>query len=334
MHPRTLFTIVFILIVLQHNAQIILGPETELLVKSPFAVTDKGWVDRGSLSINTTQTYLSNWAAGGNSAINVSGLANYSFFYRDEKHNWDNIINLAYGRSVIGLNEPSIKTDDKLDITSKYGRRATPNWSYTGMFNFKSQFAPGYVAGMRGLPDLSRGKISDWLSPAYFTLAAGMDFIKERKFTCFLSPFTCKGTIVKNQSLADAGQFGVEPAEYDGEGNITSQGKNLRLEYGSYVRMGFSQSWKEKYRLDSKAELFSSYLNNPGNIDFNIESVLACQFNKYLACSMILQMMYDDDIILVKSPAYTDNNGTFHPERRGPGLQFKEVLAIGFQYSL
>jgi hypothetical protein len=45
-------------------------------------------------------------------------------------------------------------------------------------------------------------------------------------------------------------------------------------------------------------------------------------------------MMYDDDIILVKSPAYTDNNGTFHPERRGPGLQFKEVLAIGFQYSL
>jgi len=334
MHPRKLFTIGFVLVVLQHNAQIILGPETELLVKSPFAVTDKGWVDRGSLSINTTQTYLSNWAAGGNSAINVSGLANYSFFYRDEKHNWDNIINLAYGRSVIGINEPSIKTDDKLDITSKYGRRATPNWSYTGMLNFKSQFAPGYVAGMRGLPDLSRGKISDWLSPAYFTLAAGMDFIKERKFTCFLSPFTCKGTIVKNQSLADAGQFGVEPAEYDGEGNIIAQGKNLRLEYGSYVRMGFSQSWKEKYRLDSKAEFFSSYLNNPGNIDFNIESVLACKFNKYLACSMILQMMYDDDIILVKSPAYTDNNGTFHPERRGPGLQFKEVLAIGFQYSL
>jgi hypothetical protein len=334
MHPRKLFTIGFVLVVLQHNAQIILGPETELLVKSPFAVTDKGWVDRGSLSINTTQTYLSNWAAGGNSAINVSGLANYSFFYRDEKHNWDNIINLAYGRSVIGLNEPSIKTDDKLDITSKYGRRATPNWSYTGMLNFKSQFAPGYVAGMRGLPDLSRGKISDWLSPAYFTLAAGMDFIKERKFTCFLSPFTCKGTIVKNQSLADAGQFGVEPAEYDGEGNIIAQGKNLRLEYGSYIRMGFSQSWKEKYRLDSKAEFFSSYLNNPGNIDFNIESVLACKFNKYLACSMILQMMYDDDIILVKSPAYTDNNGTFHPERRGPGLQFKEVLAIGFQYSL
>jgi hypothetical protein len=334
MHPRKLFTIGFVLVVLQHNAQIILGPETELLVKSPFAVTDKGWVDRGSLSINTTQTYLSNWAAGGNSAINVSGLANYSFFYRDEKHNWDNIINLAYGRSVIGINEPSIKTDDKLDITSKYGRRATPNWSYTGMLNFKSQFAPGYVAGMRGLPDLSRGKISDWLSPAYFTLAAGMDFIKERKFTCFLSPFTCKGTIVKNQSLADAGQFGVAPAEYDGEGNIIAQGKNLRLEYGSYVRMGFSQSWKEKYRLDSKAEFFSSYLNNPGNIDFNIESVLACKFNKYLACSMILQMMYDDDIILVKSPAYTDNNGTFHPERRGPGLQFKEVLAIGFQYSL
>ena len=331
---KSCFSACLFFVVFQGNAQIILGPETEQLVKSPFAVTDKGWVDRGSLSINTTQTYLSNWAAGGNSAINLSGLATYSFFYRDEKHNWDNIINLAYGRSVIDIREPSIKTDDKIDITSKYGRRATPGWSYTGMLNIKSQFAPGYIAGMRGLPDVSRGKISDWLSPAYFTLAAGMDYIKERKFTCFLSPFTCKGTVVKNQILANAGQFGVDPAEYNSEGLMIRPGKNIRIEYGSYVRMGFSQSWKDKYRLDSKAELFSSYLNNPGNIDFNIESVLACKFNKYLACSMILQMIYDDDIILVKSPAYTDNNGTFYPEKKGPGLQFKEVVAIGFQYSL
>ncbi len=316
------------------EGQIIIGPETEQLIKSPFAVTDKGWVDRGSLSLNTTQTYLSNWAAGGNSAVNITGLAAYSFFYRDEKHNWDNIINLAYGRSLIDLQQPSIKTDDKIDITSKYGRRTTPAWSYTGMLNFKTQFAPGYVAGARGLPDLSRGKIADWLSPAYFTVAAGMDYLKDRKFTCFISPFTCKGTIVKNQTLANAGQFGVTPAVYDGEGNLIKPGENLRLEYGTYVRMGFSQSWKDKYRLDSKAELFSSYLNNPGNIDFNIESVLACKFNKYLACSVILQMLYDDDVILVKSPAYVDENGVSHPEKRGPGLQFKEVIAIGFQYSL
>ncbi|MEY2937988.1 MAG: hypothetical protein RL062_577, partial [Bacteroidota bacterium] len=56
------------------NGQIILGPDAEKLIKSPFEIVDKGWLDRGSISINSTQTYLSNWAAGGNSAFNVSGV--------------------------------------------------------------------------------------------------------------------------------------------------------------------------------------------------------------------------------------------------------------------
>ncbi len=316
------------------NGQIILGPDAEKLIKSPFEIVDKGWLDRGSISINSTQTYLSNWAAGGNSAFNVSGVGTYSLFYRDDRHSWDNIFNFAYGRSVIDLNQPSIKTDDKIDLTSKYGRLAKYNWSYTAMVNFKTQFAPGYVAGPRGLPDLQRGKISDWLSPAYFTAALGMDYLEQRKITCFLSPFTCKGTIVKNQYLANLGQFGVDPAQYDSEGKMVSPGKNLRIEYGAYLRLGFSKSWKEQYRLDSKLELFSSYLHQPQNIDVNLESVLGCKINKYLGFSVIMQMLYDNDIILVKKPAGFDSQGNPTPEIRGPGLQLREVLAIGFQYSL
>ncbi|MEN9948647.1 MAG: hypothetical protein RL106_1470 [Bacteroidota bacterium] len=322
-------------VLIQHSfGQIILGPDAEKLIKSPFEIVDKGWVDRGSISLNSTQTYLSNWSAGGNSAINISGMGTYSLFYRDDRHSWDNIFNFAYGRSLIDIKEPSIKTDDKIDLTSKYGRLAKYNWSYTAMVNFKTQFAPGYVAGSKGLPDLARGKISDWLSPAYFTAALGMDYLEQRKITCFVSPFTCKGTIVKNQRLANLGQFGVTPATYDNEGEIITPGKNIRIEYGAYLRMGFSKSWKEQYRLDSKLELFSSYLNQPQNIDVNFEGVLGCKINKYLGFSLIMQMLYDDDIILVKTPAGFDSQGNPTAEIKGPGVQLREVLAIGFQYSL
>ena len=335
-YPNLLTLFTFLLCVISQNCigQIILGPDAEKLIKSPFEIVEKGWVDRGSISINSTQTYLSNWSAGGTSAINISGMGTYSLFYRDDRHSWDNIFNFAYGRSLIDIKEPSIKTDDKLDITSKYGRLAKYNWSYTAMLNFKTQFAPGYVAGAKGLPDIARGKISDWLSPAYFTAALGMDYLEQRKITCFVSPFTCKGTIVKNQKLANLGQFGVTPAIYDPEGNLVTPGKNIRIEYGAYVRLGFSKSWKEQYRLDSQLELFSSYLNQPENIDVNFEGVLGCKINKYLGFSVIMQMLYDDDIILVKTPAGFDNQGNPTAEIKGPGLQLREVLAIGFQYSL
>jgi hypothetical protein len=106
------------------------------------------------------------------------------------------------------------------------------------------------------------------------------------------------------------------------------------MEYGAYVRVGLSKSWKDQYRLDAKLEMFSSYLNNPQNIDFNLESVLGCKINKYLGFSVTMQMIYDDDVILIKQPAGFDDNGNAIPEIKGPGLQFKEVLGIGFQYSL
>jgi hypothetical protein len=92
---RKLLFLIIIILSLKTNGQIILGPEGEKLIKSPFEVVDQGWEDRGALSLNSTQTYLSHWASGGNSAFNLTGFLNYAIFYRDNKHSWDNIITAA-----------------------------------------------------------------------------------------------------------------------------------------------------------------------------------------------------------------------------------------------
>ncbi len=57
---------------------------------------------------------------------------------------WDNTMDLAYGF----LNTTSLgsrKSDDKIDILSKYGYDIGKNWYISGLVNFRSQFAPGYA---------------------------------------------------------------------------------------------------------------------------------------------------------------------------------------------
>jgi hypothetical protein len=50
---RTVFLLIIIYILsFKTTGQIILGPDGEKLIKSPFEVVDQGWEDRGALSIS------------------------------------------------------------------------------------------------------------------------------------------------------------------------------------------------------------------------------------------------------------------------------------------
>src|SRR5688500_10621521 len=133
---------------------------------------------------------------------------------------------MAYG--MVKLNDQDAqKSDDKIELNSKYGYDAYKNiWSYTLLLNAKTKFAPGY-----NYPNDSV-KISDFAAPAYVLLALGMDYKPVDYFSVFISPLTAKFTIVTDQDLADAGAFGVDPATYNDIGQKTSDGENIRSEFG------------------------------------------------------------------------------------------------------
>ena len=59
-------------------AQPVLNPisQEEGAMRTLAPIQDTGWYFKLSSSINTTQTYLKNWAAGGNSSFNVTGIFN------------------------------------------------------------------------------------------------------------------------------------------------------------------------------------------------------------------------------------------------------------------
>ncbi len=332
---RKILCLPIVMFSLTLSAQPVLNPisQEEGAMKNLAPVQDTGWYFKMSSSINTTQLYLKNWAAGGNSSLNITGIFNSVVLYRKDKRAWDNSVNLSYGRSIVDFSIPSIKTEDRFDFSSKYGQQASKNWYYSFLLSVRSQVAPGYTTLPSGLPDYTKGKVSDLFAPAYAVSALGMDYKPKKGISAFFAPLTYRATFVMNADLANAGQFGVTPAVRDANGNILVPGKRRRNEIGGYIRLNYTNVILDNINWTSKLELFSNYTKTPENVDVNWENNFNMKVNKYLSVTIAAQLIYDDDIRIIKSPESTDENGVFHPADIGPGLQFKQLMAIGFTYT-
>ncbi len=287
------------LIVVLLNAQV---TEAEEELKKHNIDTIAGWKSGGVISVNFTQVSLTNWAAGGQSSYSANGLLSLFANYKTTSSSWDNTLDLGYGVLKQGENADWIKTDDKIDFTSKYGQKAFSKWYYAGLLNFKTQMAKGY-----NYPDSIY--ISKFLAPAYILGAIGMDHKPNDNFSLFVAPVTGKFTIVNDQTLSDSAAFGVEA------------GKKFRSETGGYMKIFYKKDIMENITAQTKLDLFSNYIDNPENIDVSWEVLIAMKINKYISANITTHLIYDDDIDV------TDKDGNI-----GPRVQFKEVLGIGFSF--
>ena len=186
-------TPIFVLILIScfsiSNAQDIvvnkLRSETSRTIKKEADTTHWNWKRGGLMSFNLAQGSLSNWAAGGdNFSMTVNGYFNYFFYYKKDRHSWDNNmdVNMGYVQSTsLG----SRKNDDRFDFLSKYGYKVdtTGKWYLSTLFNFRSQFFDGYTYS-NNIPDFS----SSFLSPAYVILSVGFDYKPTDKLSMVFRP--------------------------------------------------------------------------------------------------------------------------------------------------
>jgi hypothetical protein len=282
--------------------------DAEKVIRSVSNDTVMGWKTGGLIGLSISQASFTNWAAGGQNTIALGGIVNLYAKYKSEKASWDNMLDLGYGILKQGKDAEFIKTDDKVDFTSKYGRKASEKWYYAGLVNFKTQMTAGY-----NYPDITN-KISDLLAPAYVLAAIGMDFKPSDKLTAFVAPFTSKNTIVNDETLSNAGAFGVDA------------GKKTRSEVGGYLRMVYQQTYfKDKsVSVLSKLDLFSNYNNNPQNIDVSWETIIGLKVNRFITTTITTHLIYDDDVDIA-----FDRNDDGVIDGSGPRTQFKEVIGIG-----
>jgi hypothetical protein len=271
-------------------------------------VTDTVWHTGGIFSLNLAQSSFTHWAGGGQNSVALNGLVNLTANYKKDKSAWDNALTIGYGKmQQKGSDLGWVKTDDRIDLQSKYGRKASEKWFYSGLVSFRTQIAPGY-----NYPNIDN-KISDLFSPAYLLFSLGMDYKPNPNFSAFLSPLTSKNTFVLANDI-DPISFGVDP------------GKKFRSELGAYANIAYKKDEIIKnVNFLTKLDLFSNYLHNPQNIDVSWENLLVLKVNKIISATINTLLVYDDDI-LVKV------GGTDANPIKGKRVQFKEVIGVGLTY--
>ncbi len=294
--------------------------EEQILTRVPDSLS--GWNFDGIITTNFSQISLVNWASGGQNSISFNGMTNLQLTYKSQKQSWVTQLDMGYGMIRQGdKDQPFIKSDDRFELTSKYGRKVSKSWYYAGLLSFKSQFSAGY-----NYPNDSV-IISDFMAPGYLLVALGMDYKPNDIFFAYIAPITSKTTFVSSQRLADKGAFGVDPATYDEDSSIVTNGKKIRYEIGGYIRSSVKKEIMKNVLMEAKVDLFSNYLENPQNIDINSEVIITMKINEYLTTSLFTHAIYDDDIIIEVD---SDNDGEV--DAAGPRLQLKEVFGVGFSY--
>ncbi len=272
--------------------------------KDPNDTIPKIWKLGGVLRFTLTQGAQDNWAAGGDkNSLGLSSFFSGYAFYKKGKSAWDNTMDLAYGF----LNTTSLgsrKSDDKIDILSKYGYDIGKNWYISGLINFRSQFAPGYAyPSDGGKPVLT----SDFMAPAYLIVSPGLNYKPNDQFSFFISPATLRWIFVKNDSLSSQGAFGVDT------------GKTVKLEFGAYSTITYTHKINENVVYTGRLDLFSNYQHTPQDVDVNWSNLLAVKVTGIITMTVAFNLIYDNDVKTVKADGTTG----------GPAAQLQELLGIG-----
>ena len=205
-------------------------------------------------ALNISQFTQNFWSAGGQNSTTTNGLLNVYGNYNKRNIRWESSLDLEYGIQNYWAGEIG-KSNDKFEMNTKLGIKKTRKVYYTALLNFRTQFAPGYSDYNINHDSYLRHMNSDFLSPAYLTLAAGIEYRPKKIISLVLAPLAGKTTVVVNQELSKEvreGVFGVDI------------GKEIRTEMGWFVRTQFNADVMENVSLSTNLDLFGSYMNKPG----------------------------------------------------------------------
>ena len=168
------------------------------------------WKFKSIFGLNGSQTSFVNWAAGGRNNVSVLGFIDASLKYNKQNVKWDNDLKFALGGlkyiDSTGKQQGMQKTDDKIDLASTFGYRFKKHWYYTLTAGFKTQSLNGF-----NFPNDSV-KISTFMAPGYLSISLGIEYAPKESFNLYFSPLAGKTTIVRDQTLANEGAFGVDKA--------------------------------------------------------------------------------------------------------------------------
>ena len=265
----------------------------------------KFWTKGVYTELGFSQISFSNWAAGGSESISLNSYVNAHINYAKGSMYWDNRAILSYGfiqsfKDDIGYR----KSDDKINLDSKWGYKLMNKFYFSANMNFKSQFSPGFEYS-----GSTSKKVSQFLTPGYFNIGIGIDYKPGNAFSATFSPLTGNLVIVTDSLLR--AKYGNAPDEV------------CRWQLGAQLKTTFNKEIFKDCKIGTTLTLFSNYMKKPQNIKVNWDFEVIYKFHKFFQAGLRTNLIYDDDILI------TGKDGVGRKR-----VQFKEVASITFGYTI
>jgi len=271
------------------------------------------WEIGGNGTLGFTQMFLSNWKAGGRSALSfLSVLKGYANYSNDSKLKWENSGEIRNGWIRQGGDiDQTQKNDDKLELISRLGVNAYKNWYYSAEIDFKTQFFKGYNYPNDSVP------ISAFMSPATTFFKLGFDYKPNKNFSLFLSPITAKNVFVRDTALIDQTKYGVSAHSR----SFWEPGFNADLRY----KIDFNP----RISYETKYKMFLNYQQPFKKVDINWENTIVAQLTNRISMTFMLYMLYDSNVTFPTGKFEANGTEIFKPK-----WQTKELTTVGFSYKI
>lgn len=249
----------------------------------------EGWVKAGTLNLSVNEAGINNeWFKVNGGDVNflgIKGIVDYNFDRKKGKTTWLNSFRGRYGvAKTTSTANKFVKNDDYLNFNSIYGKEFRKNWSYAGYFGLESQFENAFM------------------TPGYIKFGPGILYKPNAHFSVLMSPLMAEVTTKLKKSLKPIKAFGVD------SGKVASFG------LGAFVQANANYDLAKGINYKSTTTLYSNYLNNPGNIVFDMNNLFTFTVNKYIGATLLLNARYNDIEI--------------------GGMQVQHAIGLGLNYKL
>ncbi len=244
----------------------------------------------GGVSFIITQAGFDNWAKGGENSFTGKLAIDFSYTHKIDRFTMDTKLNARYGMNVI--DGEMFKNEDKFTLNNQASWSISNRWSYSGIFNIRSQFTKGYASR-----DDKTIK-SNFMSPGHIDIALGFKLKGPKSpLTLTISPITGSITTMMYKPLKELGGNGVDP------------GHTTDSKLGSSMQMDFVQNmFKNKVICKSYFYAFYNY-SIPANMRWtsSIEILATNLITTTLYCDII----YDESIKTPRESSSLQLNYTF-----------------------
>jgi len=301
---------------IHHLPEFVQMPERSLVPVAKLEPDPIYWDYSFGSAFTLNQSYLSNWTKGGESSfstmIDLVGEATYNNSAANTK--WFNSMRINFG--TLSTKENGFrKNNDLFELSSKFNRNASGKIGLSATFYMKNQLAKGY-----NYPNDSV-VVSKFMNPGSLTMGLGVEYKPFKNTSINMAPLSYKNTFVLDTAQIDQTVHGIE------------EGKRSRQEMGTQIVVNNQFSPFKDLTIENRLRLFSSYLNNPQNVDVDWELIMDQKINWFFTIRVNLHLIYDDD---VRFPVI-DSEGLpillpDGSEKNVAKTQFKEFIGLSLQF--